>query len=153
MGAAFGRMIGEAMHLWFPEGVRIGGALSPILPGTILNKTISVHFFLLWNSQIHGKHFSAAGGYAIVGAAAFSAGLTHSISICVVISEMTGQIRHIIPVMIAVLVANAISTLLQPSLYDSIIMIKKLPYLPDIISSSSGTSLIIHLYLSTGAVI
>ena len=35
MGAAFGRMIGEAMHLWFPEGVRIGGALSPILPGTL----------------------------------------------------------------------------------------------------------------------
>jgi hypothetical protein len=55
--------------------------------------------------------------------------------------------------MIAVLIANAISTLLQPSLYDSIIMIKKLPYLPDIISSSSGTSLIIHLYLSIGAVI
>ena len=85
--------------------------------------------------------FPSSGGYAIVGAAAFSAGLTHSISICVVISEMTGQIRHIIPVMIAVLVANAISTLLQPSLYDSIIMIKKLPYLPDIISSSSGTLL------------
>jgi chloride channel 2 len=144
MGAAFGRMIGEAMHLWFPEGVRIGGALSPILPGTILNKQL--HFFLLWNSQIHGKHFSAAGGYAIVGAAAFSAGLTHSISICVVISEMTGQIRHIIPVMIAVLVANAISTLLQPSLYDSIIMIKKLPYLPDIISSSSGTSYLLFIY-------
>ena len=54
---------------------------------------------------------------------------------------MTGQIRHIIPVMIAVLVSNAISTLLQPSLYDSIIMIKKLPYVPDIISSSSGTKI------------
>lgn len=76
-----------------------------------------------------------------MGAAAFSAGVTHSISICVVVSEMTGQIRHIIPVMIAVLVSNAISTLLQPSLYDSIIMIKKLPYLPDIISSSSGNLL------------
>lgn len=80
-----------------------------------------------------------SGGYAIVGAAAFSAGVTHSISICVVVSEMTGQIQHIIPVLVAVLVSNAISTLLQPSLYDSIIMIKKLPYLPDIISSSSGT--------------
>lgn len=73
-----------------------------------------------------------------MGAAAFSAGVTHSISICVVISEMTGQIRHIVPVMIAVLVSNAISTLLQPSLYDSIIMIKKLPYLPDILPNSSG---------------
>ena len=73
-----------------------------------------------------------------MGAAAFSSGVTHSISICVIISEMTGQISHIVPVMIAVLVSNAISTLLQPSLYDSMIMIKKLPYLPDILPSSSG---------------
>ena len=73
-----------------------------------------------------------------MGAAAFSSGVTHSISICVIISEMTGQISHIVPIMIAVLVSNAISTLLQPSLYDSIIMIKKLPYLPDILPSSSG---------------
>lgn len=78
------------------------------------------------------------GGYAIVGAAAFSAGVTHSISICVVVSEMTGQIYHIIPVLVAVLVSSAISTLLQPSLYDSIIMIKKLPYLPDILPSSNA---------------
>jgi hypothetical protein len=31
-----------------------------------------------------------------------------------------------------------VASLLQPSCYDSIIMIKKLPYLPDIIPSSSG---------------
>ena len=82
------------------------------------------------------------GGYAIVGAAAFSAGVTHSISICIVICEMTGHIRHIIPVMIAVLVSNALSSLLQPSYYDSIILIKKLPYLPSIASSTSGNKLI-----------
>ena len=52
---------------------------------------------------------------------------------------MTGQIYHIIPVLVAVLVSNAISTLLQPSLYDSMIMIKKLPYLPDILPSKNGT--------------
>lgn len=62
---------------------------------------------------------------------------------------MTGQIRHIIPVMIAVLVSNAISTLLQPSLYDSIIMIKKLPYLPDIISSSSGKPSLLFNWLNS----
>jgi hypothetical protein len=33
IGAAFGRIIGEAMHLWFPEGIRIGSIISPILPG------------------------------------------------------------------------------------------------------------------------
>lgn len=76
-----------------------------------------------------------------MGAAAFSSGVTHSISICVIVSEMTGQIQHIIPVLVAVLVSDAVSTLLQPSLYDSIIMIKKLPYLPDIISSRSGISI------------
>ena len=33
VGAAFGRMVGEAMHLWFPEGIRSGSVISPILPG------------------------------------------------------------------------------------------------------------------------
>lgn len=35
MGAAFGRMIGEAMYLWFPDGIRTGTVISPILPGTL----------------------------------------------------------------------------------------------------------------------
>jgi chloride channel 2 len=37
-----------------------------------------------------------------------------------------------------VLISNATAALLQPSLYDSIILIKKLPYLPDLLPSSSG---------------
>lgn len=129
------------MHLWFPEGIRVGSVISPILPGMpSRNKKIhNTRKFIGNGKNLNRLAFHAsAGGYAIVGAAAFSAGVTHSISICVVVSEMTGQIQHIIPVLVAVLVSNAISTLLQPSLYDSIIMIKKLPYLPGIISSSSG---------------
>ncbi|XP_046388318.1 chloride channel protein 2 isoform X3 [Ischnura elegans] len=110
IGAAFGRIIGEAMHVWFPFGVRYGGIATPIIPG----------------------------GYATVGAAAFSGAVTHTISVSVIVFEMTGQITHIIPIMIAVLISNAIASLLQPSLYDSIILIKKLPYLPDLLPSSSG---------------
>ncbi|XP_046643135.1 chloride channel protein 2-like isoform X2 [Daphnia pulicaria] len=106
VGAAFGRMIGEAMYLWFPEGILCGN-LHSILPG----------------------------GYAIVGAAAFSAGVTHTVSISIVVVEMTGQIQHLIPILVAVIVSNVISTLLQPSIYESDIMIKQLPYLPCIISS------------------
>ncbi len=37
VGAAFGRMIGEAMYLWFPEGISTGGVLHPILPGYIFS--------------------------------------------------------------------------------------------------------------------
>ncbi|XP_017874323.1 PREDICTED: chloride channel protein 2 isoform X3 [Drosophila arizonae] len=110
IGAAFGRLVGELMASWFPHGVRYGGRLSPIMPG----------------------------GYAVVGAAAFSGSVTHTVSVAVIIFEMTGQITHVVPVMIAVLVANAVASLLQPSIYDSIILIKKLPYLPDLLPSSSG---------------
>ena len=41
-------------------------------------------------------------------------------------------------ILVAVLVSDAIAGLLSPSCYDSIIMIKKLPYLPDILPSSSS---------------
>lgn len=58
--------------------------------------------------------------------------VTHTISTSVIVFELTGQITHILPVMIAVLIANAIASLLQPSFYDSIILIKELPYLPDL---------------------
>ncbi|XP_026822321.1 chloride channel protein 2 isoform X1 [Rhopalosiphum maidis] len=109
-GAAFGRIVGELMHLWFPYGVRHGKFITPIIPG----------------------------GYAVVGAAAFAGAVTHSISVSVIAFEMTGQITHIVPVMIAVLISNAVAVLLQPSLYDSIILIKNLPYLPDLLPSISG---------------
>lgn len=33
IGAAFGRIIGEALHLYFPYGVRYGGRISQIIPG------------------------------------------------------------------------------------------------------------------------
>lgn len=88
------------------------------------------------------------GGYATVGAAAFSGAVTHTISVSVITFEMTGQITHIIPMMIAVLVSNAVAALLQPSIYDSIILIKRLPYLPDLLPSSSG-KLWLYLYMST----
>ncbi|CRL08157.1 CLUMA_CG020883, isoform A [Clunio marinus] len=110
IGAAMGRIMGEAMHLSFPTGVRYGGRTNPIIPG----------------------------GYSVVGAAAFAGSVTHTVSVGVIVFEMTGQISHLVPVMIAVLISNAIAALLQPSIYDSIILIKKLPYLPDLLPSGSG---------------
>ncbi|XP_077868666.1 chloride channel protein 2-like [Saccoglossus kowalevskii] len=109
IGAAFGRLVGECMAAWFPDGVRSGDAVYRIIPG----------------------------GYAVVGAAALSGSVTHTISTSVIVFELTGQIVHILPVMIAVLIANAIAHLLQPSIYDSIIQIKRLPYLPDITNFNS----------------
>lgn len=99
------------MHMAFPDGIRYRENSIPayIVPGS----------------------------YAVVGAAAFSGAVTHTISTSVILFEMTGQIVHIIPVILGVLIANAVCQSLQPSIYDSIIEIKKLPYLPPIASSNS----------------
>uniref|UniRef100_A0A8C7NWC2 Chloride channel, voltage-sensitive 2a n=1 Tax=Oncorhynchus mykiss TaxID=8022 RepID=A0A8C7NWC2_ONCMY len=104
IGAAFGRLVGETMAIMFPDGIHADGSVYPIVPG----------------------------GYAVVGAAALSGAVTHTVSTAVIVFELTGQISHILPVMIAVILANAVAQSLQPSLYDSIIRIKKLPYLPEL---------------------
>ena len=46
-----------------------------------------------------------------------------------------GQINHILPLAFAVLTANFVAKALDLNIFDSIIRIKKLPYLPDISTS------------------
>ncbi|XP_041919508.1 chloride channel protein 2-like isoform X2 [Alosa sapidissima] len=104
IGAAFGRLVGESMAAWFPDGIHTESTTYSIVPG----------------------------GYAVVGAAALSGAVTHTVSTAVIVFELTGQISHILPIMIAVILANAVAQSLQPSIYDSIIRIKKLPYLPEL---------------------
>uniref|UniRef100_A0A8B9JK63 Chloride channel, voltage-sensitive 2b n=1 Tax=Astyanax mexicanus TaxID=7994 RepID=A0A8B9JK63_ASTMX len=70
--------------------------------------------------------------FLCAGAAALSGAVTHTVSTAVIVFELTGQISHILPIMIAVILANAVAQSLQPSIYDSIIRIKKLPYLPEL---------------------
>ncbi|XP_065505921.1 chloride channel protein ClC-Kb-like isoform X3 [Caloenas nicobarica] len=103
-GAAIGRLVGETVALLFPHGLHSGEALRPIIPA----------------------------GYALAGAAAFSGSVTHTISTALLVCEATGHLGHLLPVVLAVLVANAITQKHQPSFYDGTIIVKKLPYLPPI---------------------
>ncbi|XP_073173098.1 chloride channel protein ClC-Kb isoform X5 [Lepidochelys kempii] len=75
----------------------------------------------------------------VYGAAAFSGSVTHTLSTALLAFEVTGQIAHILPVILAVLVANAIAQKFQPSFYDGTIIVKKLPYLPRIRSRHIGS--------------
>eukprot|EP00063_Salmo_salar_P058072 XP_014032907.1 PREDICTED: chloride channel protein 1-like isoform X3 [Salmo salar] len=104
LGASFGRLVGEIMAALFPHGILFDGILYRIIPG----------------------------GYAVIGAAALTGAVTHTVSTAVICFELTGQISHILPMMVAVILANMVAQGLQPSLYDSIIQIKKLPYLPEL---------------------
>uniref|UniRef100_A0A4W3JXJ8 Chloride channel protein n=1 Tax=Callorhinchus milii TaxID=7868 RepID=A0A4W3JXJ8_CALMI len=111
-GAAIGRLVGEVVAYIFPNGIRSEGVLNPIIPG----------------------------GYALAGAAAFSGAVTHTLSTALLVFELTGQMAHFLPVLLAVLVANAIAQKFQPSFYDGTIIVKKLPYLPKIRSSNTGVT-------------
>jgi chloride channel 2 len=50
----------------------------------------------LFPNGIGGEHI-VPGGYAIVGAAAFSGSVTHTVSTAVIVFELTGQIGHVLP--------------------------------------------------------
>uniref|UniRef100_A0A915DCL2 Chloride channel protein n=1 Tax=Ditylenchus dipsaci TaxID=166011 RepID=A0A915DCL2_9BILA len=113
VGAAFGRLIGEIVSIIFPDGIP-GGTDQPIFPGI----------------------------YAVVGAAALTGAITHSVSVAMICCEITGQLIYIIPLMIAVIIANAVCTYLQPSVYDVMIRIKHLPYLPDLPPSNAA----VHMF-------
>lgn len=63
---------------------------------------------------------------------------TGALSSAVIAFEMTGQLTHLLPVLVAVIAATMVAQRLGPSIYDSIIKLKKLPYLPPIIQSGSA---------------
>ncbi|PAV79869.1 hypothetical protein WR25_13281, partial [Diploscapter pachys] len=72
------------------------------------------------------------GLYAVVGAAAYTGSVTHSLSIALIVCETTGQLCALLPVLIALMIANAICSFLQPSIYESTIKIQNYPYLADL---------------------
>lgn len=95
--------------------------------------------FVKWNHQcmVYGVFLSRIPSIAMqistfAGAAAMTGAVTHTVSTAVICFELTGQISHILPMMVAVILANMVAQGLQPSLYDSIIQVKKLPYLPEL---------------------
>ncbi|XP_065514760.1 chloride channel protein 1 isoform X8 [Caloenas nicobarica] len=146
IGAAFGRLIGEIMASLFPNGILFDGIVYKILPGGYavigespclplsspgsIPMTFLVNMMCYFNMTVFSPYsFSTLPGK---GAAALTGAVSHTVSTAVICFELTGQISHILPMMVAVILANMVAQSLQPSLYDSIIQVKKLPYLPDL---------------------
>ena len=51
--------------------------------------------------------------------------------------EITGQLTHFLPVIVCVLCANLVSRYLGPTIYESTIELKNLPFLPTMIKASA----------------
>ena len=67
------------------------------------------------------------GIYALVGAAALSSGVTHTLSIIIIVFEVTGELKHMVPVLTAVVFAYTIAGSFSPSIYDLILETRGLP--------------------------
>ncbi|XP_036418667.1 chloride channel protein 2-like isoform X2 [Colossoma macropomum] len=100
IGAYLGRLVGEVAAVVLPEGIHHNGTIFTPVPGS----------------------------YAVAGAAAMSGAATHTVSTALIVFELTGQINYIFPLILSVIVANIVAQTLQPSLYDCLIRIRKLPY-------------------------
>ncbi|XP_054160915.1 chloride channel protein 2-like [Oppia nitens] len=93
IGAGLGRFYGEWMAYLFPNGMNPYNNRTDI---TII-----------------------PGAYAVAGSAAFAGANTGVISSAVIIFEVTGQMTHLLPVLVAVIVAKLVAQRLGPSIYDN----------------------------------
>ncbi|KAG7098607.1 hypothetical protein E1B28_000530 [Marasmius oreades] len=109
VGALAGRVFGIWMRYWqyqrpeTPIFKACGGDLDCIIPGL----------------------------YAMVGAAATLSGVTRTtVSLAVIMFELTDTLTYAVPVMLAVLVAKTVADALEPKgIYDLVIDLQQLPYL------------------------
>ena len=72
------------------------------------------------------------GMYALLGACSFLSGVTRmTISLCVIILEITNDIDYLPPIMLAIIIAKAVADSFNVSLYLMIVEQKGMPYLPN----------------------
>ncbi|KRY33115.1 Chloride channel protein 1 [Trichinella spiralis] len=109
IGAAFGRLFGELLVIYFPNVSSL-----KIVPGSYALNTV------------------------YLGAAAFSGAATQTVSTAVIVFELTGQIVYMVPVLLGVALSIVIATYMYPSIYDVGIYLKRLPFLPNLLPTSSA---------------
>lgn len=110
IGACFGRIVGIYM-----EWIEFNYPSLPIFDACRLSADACV----------------VPGIYAMVGAAATLAGVTRTtVSLAVIMFELTGSLNYVAPVMVAVLIAKTVADALEKrGIYELVIELKKLPYL------------------------
>ncbi|ETW08686.1 hypothetical protein H310_01214 [Aphanomyces invadans] len=76
-------------------------------------------------------------GFAIVGATSFTAGVTGTFSIAMIVLELTQQFTYMIPVLLSVLVGRAVAGFVSHDMYETIARDKNLPQWPELTRQAS----------------
>jgi chloride channel 2 len=102
------------------------GIYSPVFTtGVVFGRFIGELFILTWPSLTIGR-----GTYAVVGGAALAASVTRTISVAVIVIELSQQLRLFFPALIAVLIAVAVARCWSSGVYDILIRQRDLPEMP-----------------------
>eukprot|EP00917_Polyrhabdina_sp_WS-2016_P015355 GHVP01033391.1.p1 GENE.GHVP01033391.1~~GHVP01033391.1.p1 ORF type:complete len:720 (+),score=115.53 GHVP01033391.1:1471-3630(+) len=70
--------------------------------------------------------------YAVAGAASLAGGVTRTLSVSVIVFELTGDLSLMLPVLCSVVSSYAVVSLLSQSVYDEVLQVKMLPFIPRI---------------------
>ncbi|KAF4676984.1 Chloride Channel [Perkinsus chesapeaki] len=73
--------------------------------------------------------------YSLIGAVSVTAGVTRTVSVAVIAFELTGQIHNMTPILLCTLISYTVSAMLTISIYDVLLHLRNLPYLPHLRSS------------------
>jgi chloride channel 2 len=102
-----------------------------VMPSFVIGAGVGRLFGEIFNQLLGDESAITSGGYAVVGAAAFCAAVTDTISAAVIVFEFTGQLHYSAPTLVAVLVSRAACRAMgEGSLFDAITARKQLPVWP-----------------------
>jgi hypothetical protein len=73
--------------------------------------------------------------YALMGACAYAAVITRTTSVILILAEMTEQSQGVVGILVAVAVAYSTANIFTMSFFDTVLSMKKLPYMPILFSS------------------
>ncbi|CAI5723602.1 unnamed protein product [Peronospora destructor] len=103
------------------------GIVTPVFAiGAVVGRLFGEMIVILSKGEL------SIGGYAVVGAASFTAGATGTISIAVIVFELTGQLSYMIPVLLCVIVGRAVTRSFSLDMYETMARQKNLPQWPDL---------------------
>ena len=96
---------------------------------------------------------TVAGGYAVVGAAALTASVTGTVSIAVIVFELTNQLHHMMPVLLAVVVARAVGAYFSPNIFEIIGQNNRLLFNPELRRQESYYLSVRHVMAPVGTLV
>ena len=110
------------LSLPIPAGI----STPSLLIGAVFGRLFGYWLRLIFGATIHETT------YALVGAAAVTSSVTRTLSVAMIVFEINGELTYLVPVLMGVIISYAISNSIIPSIFEILLDMKDLPYLPTV---------------------